>query len=313
MGSVNIWKTEVERRYAKTVVGYEKTLDEILIGLLAGGHVLLEGVPGVGKTLIVKTIAKIMGLGFRRVQFTPDLMPADILGTSIFDPRNLQFQIRLGPVFTPFLLADEINRTPPRTQAALLEAMEERQVTIDGETHELPRPFMVFATQNPVEYEGTFSLPEAQLDRFMLKITLDYPSGDEENEILRRHAESTDVSLDKEETETFSMDWSLLHAEVQSVRIEAKVIDYIQRLVQATRINPQLSLGASPRGGVHLVGAAKAVAALAGRDYVIPDDIKDCFLPVLRHRVILRPEAEMEGYRSDDILLQVISTIAVPR
>lgn len=309
MENVKAWKEEVEREYAKTVVGYEGILEEILIGLLAGGHVLLEGVPGVGKTLIVKTIARIVGLDFRRIQFTPDLMPADILGTSVFDPRNLQFQLRLGPIFSSFLLADEINRTPPRTQAALLEAMEERQVTIDGETHSLPTPFMVFATQNPVEYEGTFALPEAQLDRFMLKIILDYPSPKEENEILRRHCESAQLSL----ADPIEVNWDAIRSQVQAVRIDANIIDYIQRLIQATRINPQLSLGVSPRGGVHMVAAAKALAAISGRDFVIPDDIKGCFLSVLRHRVILRPEAEMEGYRSDEVLQQIISTIPVPR
>lgn len=311
MSLVNTWRAKVEREYSKAVVGYERTLNEILVGLLAGGHVLIEGVPGVGKTLMVKTLAKILGLSFRRIQFTPDLMPADILGTSVFDPRNLQFQLRVGPVFTSFLLADEINRTPPRTQAALLEAMEERQVTIDGATHKLPTPFMVFATQNPVEYEGTFSLPEAQLDRFMLKIVLDYPTSDEEKEILRRHAH--DGEMLESEPEVVAVDWTVIHQEIHAVRIEPKVVDYIQQIIRATRSNPQLSLGVSPRGGVHLITAAKSVAALSGRDFVIPDDVKECLLPVLRHRVILRPEAEMEGYRADEILQQILSTIPVPR
>jgi MoxR-like ATPase len=315
MVQLSEWSNYVRNEFAKDVIGYEKALQDILVGMLAGGHVLLEGVPGVGKTLMVKTLARILGLGFHRIQFTSDLMPADILGTNIFNPRSLEFELRLGPIFTQFLLADEINRTPPRTQAALLEAMEERQVTIDGVSHKLPRPFMVFATQNPVEYEGTFPLPEAQLDRFMLKIVLDYPTAEEEEAILRLHAEDSETSNgDNSSYESKEgLDLEALVGAVRIVRVEPKILDYINRLVRSTRGNPQLVLGASPRAGVHLTAASKAVAALAQRDFVIPDDVKEIFLPVLRHRVLLKPEAEMEGFGADDILNQTLSTVVVPR
>ena len=315
MVQLNEWSGHIRKEYSKDVIGYENVIQEILVGMLAGGHVLLEGVPGVGKTLMVKTLARILGMSFHRIQFTPDLMPADILGTNIFNPRTLEFQLRLGPIFTQFLLADEINRTPPRTQAALLEAMEERQVTIDGVSHKLPQPFMVFATQNPVEYEGTFPLPEAQLDRFMLKIVLDYPTADEEEAILRLHAQESETSIDDSPANkgNENLDLDALMGTVRKVLVEPKVLDYINRLVRSTRGNPQLVLGASPRAGVHLVAASKAVAALAQRDFVIPDDVKEIFLPVLRHRVLLKPEAEMEGYGADDILNQTLSTVVVPR
>lgn len=313
MGLSGDWSRQIEENVGQVVVGYKQPLREMLVGLLAGGHVLLEGVPGIGKTLIVKTLSQVLGLDFKRIQFTPDLMPTDILGTNVFDARTNQFQLRLGPVFTNFLLADEINRTPPRTQAALLEAMEERQVTIDGESHRLPQPFMVFATQNPVEYEGTFPLPEAQLDRFMLKIVLDYPSSEEEETILKLHAvagmqrPSATVLLDGEKQLQDAME------EVKTIKVEDKIIDYIMRLVRASRENPQFLLGASPRCGVHLIMASKALAALSGRDFVIPDDVKYICPSVLRHRVQLRPEVEMEGYTTDHLLQQMLSTIAVPR
>lgn len=313
MTDLEKWGGAVRQHFGATVIGYEQAFQEIMVGMLAGGHVLLEGVPGVGKTLVVKTLAQILGAGYRRIQFTPDLMPTDILGTSIFDPRNLQFQLKLGPIFTHFLLADEINRTPPRTQAALLEAMEERQVTIDGESHVLPRPFMVFATQNPVEYEGTFSLPEAQLDRFMLKIVLGYPKAEEEASILKLHAEEGGATPKPQQLENGLSDLEAAMAAVQKIRIEENILDYINRLVRSTRENHQLLLGASPRSGVHMVAASRAMAALSGRDFVVPDDVKAVFLPVLRHRILLRPEAEMEGFQTDEILQQVLSAVVVPR
>ncbi|HEX2953206.1 MAG TPA: MoxR family ATPase [Bacillota bacterium] len=314
MGSITEWGNAIEDEYSKVVIGYEKTMQEIMVGMVAGGHVLLEGVPGVGKTLIVKTLAQILGLDFRRIQFTPDLMPTDILGTNIFNTSNGQFQLRLGPVFTQFLLADEINRTPPRTQAALLEAMEERQVTIDGESHRLPEPFMVFATQNPVEYEGTYPLPEAQLDRFMLKILLGYPSSEEENRILQLHAQTLADPI--RVLDPLSNGLTRLKECMQlvkRVRVEDKVIDYINQIVRSTRTNAQLTLGVSPRGGVHLLMAAKAFAAISDRDFVLPDDVKAVVLPVLRHRILLRPEVEMEGFNADDVLKQMVAAVAVPR
>ncbi|HHZ20761.1 MAG TPA: MoxR family ATPase [Firmicutes bacterium] len=313
MANLVEWGDTVRQRFTATVIGNDQILQEILVGMLAGGHVLLEGVPGVGKTLIVKTLARILGVGFHRIQFTPDLMPTDILGTNIFDPKSLEFQLRLGPVFTNFLLADEINRTPPRTQAALLEAMEERQVTIDGVSHPLPRPFMVFATQNPVEYEGTFPLPEAQLDRFMLKIIVPYPSAEEEAAILKLHAESGDATPEPQPLENGLADLTEAMAAVAQIQIEDKILDYINRLIRTTRENPRLLLGASPRSGVHMVAASRAMAFLAGRDFVVPDDVKAVFLPVLRHRILLRPEAEMEGFHADEILRQILSAVAVPR
>ncbi len=301
---------------AKAVVGQEKAVEQVLVAILANGHLLLEGVPGVAKTLMVRTVSRALSLPFNRVQFTPDLMPSDVIGTNIFDPKTVDFMLRKGPIFTSILLADEINRTPPKTQAALLEAMEERQATIDGVRYELPKPFLVFATQNPIEFEGTYPLPEAQQDRFLLKVHLEYPPADVEIEVLKRfHAGFRSMNLeeagvqpviDLEGLET-------LRREVDAVTIEDRMFHYILSIVTATRNSNDLLVGGSPRAGLALVSCSKAVAALRGRNFVIPDDIKELALPVLRHRVVLRPEAEIEGLSVDRVLTTMIESQAVPR
>ena len=305
-------KTEV----AKVISGQEKIVEQVLVAILADGHILLEGVPGVAKTLLIRTLAYTLNLSYGRVQFTPDLMPSDIVGTSVFDPKMGEFKLRRGPIFVNVLLADEINRTPPKTQAALLESMEERHVTIDGETYLLPPPFLVFATQNPIDYEGTYPLPEAQQDRFLLKVIVDYPEVEAELEVLQRHhrgfrpqslaAAGVVPVLDAERL-------IALQTEVASLTVEDKVFDYIMQIVRATRSAQDVLVGASPRAGIALLSCAKAIAALRGRDFVIPDDVKELALPVLRHRVLLRPEAEVEGLTVDRVLRSLIDAQTVPR
>lgn len=301
---------------AKVIQGQAGTIDQALVALLANGHVLLEGVPGVAKTLLVRTLAKTISLDYGRVQFTPDLMPSDVIGTTVFDPKAGDFALRRGPVFVNVLLADEINRTPPKTQAALLEAMEERRVTIDGEPHPLPPPFIVFATQNPIDFEGTYPLPEAQQDRFLLKVVVDYPVRDAEIAVMRKHhAGFRPQSLESAGVEPVA-DASALtaaQAEVGSVQVEDKIFDYIYGIVDATRKANDLLVGGSPRAGIALLNCSKAVAALRGRDFVIPDDAKEYALPVLRHRVLLRPEAEVEGLTADRILRGLVDAQVVPR
>ena len=310
----------VRAEVGKVVVGQEGTLSGLVTALLVGGHVLLEGVPGVAKTLLAKALAASLDLDFARVQFTPDLMPADVIGQVIFSQgagagASGEFHFREGPVFTNLLLADEINRTPPKTQSALLEAMEERQVTIEGQARPLPDPFIVVATQNPIEYEGTYPLPEAQLDRFLLKLQVGYPSADQEQEVLRRHDEGLDphdVAAVVRPVATLA-DLAAARALVDEVRVEAPVLAYMVSLARATRESPSLSLGVSPRGSSMLLHSAKAWAWLSGREFVTPDEVKAIAKPALRHRVQLRPEVELEGATVDGVLDGVLATVPVPR
>ncbi len=297
------------------IAGQGAAIDELLMSILCKGHVLLEGVPGIAKTLMVKTLGRLLGLGFQRVQATPDLMPADILGTTILKPGTDTFTFHAGPVFTDLLLVDEINRMPPRTQAALLECMEERQVTSDGVRRPLPAWFTVFATQNPVDFEGTYPLPEAQLDRFLLKIRVAYPSESEELQILGLHHATSGTGL-LENADIKPIDPGLLEAaraEVRAIRIEPELYRYIVALARRTREWPTLLLGASPRAALSLMFVAQAAAAFDGRDYLVPDDVKRAVQPVLRHRVMLKPEAELEGFDADRALADVVAAVPVPR
>ncbi|PSK97910.1 MoxR-like ATPase [Haloactinopolyspora alba] len=308
--------TDVRHEVAKAVVGQDAAVTGLLVALLCRGHVLLEGVPGVAKTLLVRTLASALDVDTKRVQFTPDLMPGDITGSLVYDARTAEFSFAEGPVFTNLLLADEVNRTPPKTQAALLEAMEERQVSVDGEPRALPEPFVVAATQNPVEYEGTYPLPEAQLDRFLLKLQVDLPGRDDEVSVLRRHADGFDPrDLDAAGVRVVAGPDDLLAARtaVQAVRVDQDVLGYVVDLARATRSSPSVQLGVSPRGATALLRTARSWAWLSGRDFVTPDDVKALARPTLRHRLTLRPEAEMEGVTSDSVLETVLSTVAVPR
>jgi MoxR-like ATPase len=314
--SVEQLSEKIRVEVAKAIAGQERTVEQALVAILANGHVLLEGVPGVAKTLLVRTIARTLSLQYGRIQFTPDLMPSDVIGTNVFDPRSGDFNLRKGPVFVNILLADEINRTPPKTQAALLEAMEERKVTIDGEPHPLPPPFLVFATQNPIDFEGTYPLPEAQQDRFLLKVIVDYPSREAELGVLQMHhrgfrpqsLEEADIHpvVSLEELEE-------MQDTVRRTTVEDRVFEYIYAIVEATRRSNDVSVGASPRAGIALLNCSTAIAALRGRDFVIPDDVKELALPVLRHRVLLRPEAEVEGLTVDRVLTSIIDAQIVPR
>jgi MoxR-like ATPase len=304
----------VRDEVAKAVVGQERVVTALVVALLVRGHVLLEGVPGVAKTLLVKALAASLDLDFKRVQFTPDLMPSDVVGQMIYERQ--EFRFRPGPVFTNLLLADEVNRTPPKTQAALLEAMEERQVTLEGEPRPLPEPFLVVATQNPVEYEGTYPLPEAQLDRFLLKVLVDYPSAEEEAAILGRH----DKGLDPHDLASVGVhpvagaaDLAAARTEVAAITVDDRVRDYIVAIVRATRDSPSVSLGASPRGATMVLWAAKAWAWLAGKPFVTPDEVKAVARPTLRHRLQLRPEVELEGGTADGVLNGVLASVPVPR
>jgi MoxR-like ATPase len=301
---------------AKAVVGQDAAVTGLVIALLCRGHVLLEGVPGVAKTLLVRTLSAALDLGTKRVQFTPDLMPGDVTGSLVYDARTSAFSFREGPVFTNPLLADEINRTPPKTQAALLEAMEERQVTVEGEARRLPDPFVVVATQNPVEYEGTYPLPEAQLDRFLLKLTMPLPSREDEVGVLTRHAEGfdpRDLRAAGVRPVAGSADLEAGRAAVRRVALAPEVVGYVVDIARATRSSPSLQLGVSPRGATALMSAARAWAWLSGRDYVTPDDVKALARPALRHRVELRPEAELEGVTAEAVLDGVLGAVPVPR
>lgn len=300
----------------KVVVGQDEVIEQILVAVLAEGHALLEGVPGTAKTLTVKTLARIIGAHFSRIQFTPDLMPSDITGTNVFNMQNSEFSLRHGPVFTDILLADEINRTPPKTQAALLEAMEERQTTIDGERFPLSPLFTVLATENPIEYEGTYPLPEAQLDRFLLKILIDYPTKEAEQEIIGRW----DAGFNSRHLEQIEIlplgDVTAIQAcrhEIKQMKTEPGVQKYIVEIVQKTRNHPSILYGASPRASVALLLCSKALAAIRGRDFPTPDDVRDVSLPVLRHRLALRAEAELDGATTDAVIADIIKTIEVPR
>lgn len=306
----------VRAEVAKAVVGQDGTVTGLLIALLAGGHVLLEGVPGVGKTLLVRALSAALSLDTKRVQFTPDLMPGDVTGSLVYDGHSSEFSFREGPVFTNIMLADEINRTPPKTQASLLEAMEEHQVSVDGVSRKLPAPFLVAATQNPVEYEGTYPLPEAQLDRFLLKLTMDLPARDEEIEVIRRHSvgfNPSDLHAAGVRAVAGAADLTQAQAEVAAVEVADVVLAYIVDLVRATRNAPSFQLGVSPRGATALLKTARAYAWLSGRSFVTPDDVKALALPALRHRVALRPEAEMDGVAVDGILQAILATVPVPR
>jgi MoxR-like ATPase len=305
----------VRKEFSKVIVGQSEALSQLMLVVLTGGHALIEGVPGLAKTLAVKCLAHIFQLQFQRVQCTPDLIPADILGGNIFQPGEGTFRLHQGPVFTDLLLVDEINRMPPRTQSALLEAMEELQVTIDGKSYPLSRSFSVFATQNPIEFEGTYPLPEAQLDRFLMKIRIGYPDATQESEILSRYQGGFDVrELDKTGLEPVSREILMAaREEVARVRVEPKLFDYIVALVRATRDSAAASLGASPRAAVAMLVASKAFAATEGRDFLIPDDVKSAAPPILRHRLILKPEADLEGISPDQVIAEVVANIAVPK
>jgi MoxR-like ATPase len=300
----------------KAVVGQDAAVTGLVIALLCRGHVLLEGVPGVAKTLLVRTFAAALSLDTKRVQFTPDLMPGDVTGSLVYDARSSEFSFRPGPVFTNLLLADEINRTPPKTQAALLESMEERQVSVEGDPRPLPDPFVVIATQNPVEYEGTYPLPEAQLDRFLLKLTMPLPPRADEVQVLTRHAEGfdpRDLAAAGVRPVAGVAELAAGRAAVRTVTIAPEVVGYVVDLARATRDSPSLQLGVSPRGATALMSAARAWAWLSGRDYVTPDDVKALARPALRHRVALRPEAELEGVTPDAVLEGVLGSVPVPR
>ena len=298
----------------RVIVGQEEPLRLALLCLLTEGHLLLEGVPGTAKTLLARTVAHLVRGSFARIQFTPDLMPSDLLGTSVYEIASSRFTLRLGPVFANVVLADEVNRAPAKTQSALLEAMEERQVTLEGQARPLPRPFLVFATQNPVEYEGTYPLPEAELDRFLFKALVRYPSSDEETMILRLHgggAEARDriASLEPLPEGALEEAWR----EAAATTVADAILAYIVGVMEASRRSADLHLGASPRAGVHLLRAAKANAALDGRDFVTPDDVKALVAPVLRHRIVLKPEAEIEGLDADAVVGRVLARVEVPR
>jgi MoxR-like ATPase len=307
--------TAVRTEVGKAVVGQDSAVTGLMIALLAGGHVLLEGVPGVAKTLLVRTLSAALSLDTKRVQFTPDLMPGDVTGSLVYDAKNSEFEFREGPVFTNILLADEINRTPPKTQSSLLEAMEERQVSVDGETRKLPVPFMVAATMNPIEYEGTYTLPEAQLDRFLLKLVLDLPERDTEIEVLTRHAAGfnpRDLAAAGVTAVLNAETLARAQAAVRAVGSSPDVVAYAVDLARATRQSPSVKLGVSPRGTTALLAAAKAWAWLNGMDAITPDHVQAMALPVLRHRIQLRPEAELEGVTSDAILRSIIQQVQVP-
>ena len=306
----------IKRELGKIIVGQDEVIEQVLVAVLAEGHALLEGVPGTAKTLIVKTLARIIGARFSRIQFTPDLMPSDITGTNVFNMQTSEFKLRPGPIFADILLGDEINRTPPKTQSALLEAMEERQATIDGTRYKLSPVFTVLATENPIEYEGTYPLPEAQLDRFLLKILIDYPTVEEELEVVSRWDEGFNSRhLEAVEIEPLSDKDAIkkCRAEVKQMKTEAGIQKYIVELVQKTRNHSSVLYGASPRASVALLLCSKALAAIRGRDFATPDDVRDVSMPVLRHRLSLRAEAELDGATTDAVISDIIKTVEVPR
>ena len=296
----------------RAVVGHRRALELVLIGILAGGHILLEDLPGLGKTLIARTFAQVLGLDFARIQFTPDMLPSDVIGAPMYDQRTAEMQFRPGPVFTQLLLADEINRTPPKTQAALLEAMGEGQVSMDGQTRPLPQPFVVLATDNPIEYEGTYELPEAQLDRFLMRLRLGYLSTGDETAMLRRRVDRAreDVELG---AVTSAEGVLAMRDSLEQVEITPDLLDYIVAIIRATRRDSQVQVGASPRGGLALVQLARGQALLSSRDYVVPDDIKQVAVPALAHRLTLRPELWVRQVSSDDVMAKLLSSVPTPR
>jgi MoxR-like ATPase len=308
-------RNDVSAQVNRLVVGQQRTIDALLVAAAVGGHVLLEGPPGVAKTLLARVWSQVLGVTFRRVQFTPDMLPSDLTGTvALRQSSDGALVFRPGPIFANVVLADEINRTPPKTQAALLEAMQEQQVTVDGTSHALPRPFLVVATQNPIEYEGTYPLPEAQLDRFLLQIDIGYPSADDEVALLKLgHHGTAPIGLDDLRPVATADRLLAARSEVDATRVYDEVMGYIAALVRATRVLPSVLLGASPRAGVHLLAAAKAVARLNGRDFVTPDDVAALAAPVLGHRLVLRSEATLDRFRPADAIATVLATVPVPR
>lgn len=308
--SIDKIKAEMET----VIVGQHKMIDQLLVSILANGHVLIEGVPGVAKTMTAKIVAKTISVDFSRIQFTPDLMPSDILGTSVFDLKKSEFEFKKGPVFSNLVLIDEINRAPAKTQAALFEVMEERQITIDGHCYKMDQPFIIMATQNPIEQEGTYRLPEAQLDRFLFKINIDYPKLNEEIDIINReHLLQNTGKLENIKAILSASDIVNYQALVKQIQVEPNLLEYIAKLVVNTRENAFLYLGASPRASIAILNAAKGFAAIRGRDFVTPEDIKEAAIPVLQHRVIVTPEREMEGLTSIEIIKQIIESIEIPR
>jgi MoxR-like ATPase len=303
---------EIRQEIRKVIVGQETVVENTLIALLAGGHVILEGVPGLAKTLFARALAATLDLSFKRIQFTPDLMPSDLIGTNVFQPDNQTFKFLPGPIFADILLADEINRTPPKTQSALLEAMEEHQATVDGVSRPLPEHFFVIATQNPIEYEGTFPLPEAQTDRFLFKIKVDYPTPADELALLQQSPFSRRVE-EVLQPKASAADFAAIRAEIEAVKVEPGIYDYTLRLVTASRLSPQLLLGASPRAGRAWIRAARVLAALRERTFVTPDDIKELAYPILRHRLVRQPETEIEGTPIERIIDQLLASVEVPR
>ena len=304
----------IRNEIGKVIIGQHKMLDLLMIGLLCDGHILIEGVPGVAKTLTAKLMAKIIDVAFSRIQFTPDLMPSDVVGTSVFNPKEGDFYFKPGPIFSNIILIDEINRAPAKTQAALFEVMEERQVTVDGVTHEMRFPFIILATQNPVEQEGTYRLPEAQLDRFIFKIDVQYPNLQEEIGILQsQHLTPQAQLLSQVNKIVSSFEIQEYRSILQSIIVEPKLIEFIARIDIETRNNPALYLGASPRASLAILKASKANAAIKGRDFVTPEDVLEMATPVLRHRIILTPEKEMEGITPDELIESILKTIEVPR
>ena len=314
LAALNHSVANIRSEMSKVIVGQYKMLDLLLIGLLCDGHILIEGVPGVAKTLTAKLLAKVIDSDFSRIQFTPDLMPSDVVGTTVFNSKEGEFNFKQGPVFSNIILIDEINRAPAKTQAALFEVMEERQVTVDGITYQMHYPFIIVATQNPIEQEGTYRLPEAQLDRFIFKIDVQYPSLSEEIAILnKQHGMPASVLLQTIEKVLTPDQLHGFRTIIQSVFVEPKLIEFIAKIVNETRNNPALYLGASPRASLAILRSAKANAAIKGRDFVTPEDIKEMATPVLRHRIILTPEKEMEGITADELIENILKTIEVPR
>ncbi|HUJ33406.1 MAG TPA: MoxR family ATPase [Candidatus Acidoferrum sp.] len=315
MNNASELAAHVRTELGKVIVGQQEAVDQLLLVLLVGGHALVEGVPGLAKTLSVKALAHIFQMTFQRVQCTPDLMPADVLGANVFNMATSSFTLHRGPIFTDLLLVDEINRTPPRTQSALLEAMEERQVTIDGTSHALSQFFSVFATQNPIEFEGTYPLPEAQLDRFLVKIRMGYPQAEQEAQVLQNFQNGFDPR-DLDRAGIVSLPSQTLLAareEVARVRVEPALFQYIVALAARTRNAPAVSLGASPRAAISLMLVAKGVAATEGRDFLIPDDVKAAVAPVLRHRLVIKPEADLEGVTAEQVIREVANSVPVPK
>lgn len=310
-------KTKAEtlkNEIAKVIVGQEKMIDLLIVAILSNGHVLLEGVPGIAKTLTVKLMAKTISSGFSRIQFTPDLMPSDVTGTSVFNASNSQFEFAKGPIFSNLILIDEINRAPAKTQSALFEVMEERQVTVDGFTHRMQDPFLVFATQNPLEHEGTYQLPEAQLDRFLFKISITYPSHDEEFMILKNEHNRKEINEISQVNEIMgSKDIVDFQREILKIKIEDNLLKYITNIVHKTREHHGVFLGGSPRASLNALTASKAIAGINGRDFVIPEDIKEVMEPILVHRLYLTPEKEMEGVIPEDIIQEIINSVEIPR